>query len=184
MDLKELREPIEVYEAAAGNTEPLALRIESGAVMHDWEREALVAYLRGELVPPKRGRGQQTLPHLTQGTKQALEQLRIENAVVLLRHIMKILKADGEKYKIFDKAIAHVVEHRALTGEEQERVVNRYRRSKASKVDGVADLKWGIVIPYQQWLLRTGRLPEYPQRVGFLERSAILKGQPQPPEEN
>ena len=83
---------------------------------------------------------------------------------------MKILKEGGEKYKIFNKAIAYVVEHDALTDEEEQRVVNRYRRSKASKVDGVADLKWGIVIPYQQWLLRTGRLPE--------EASPVRSGAP------
>lgn len=48
MDMEEFREPVEVYEAANGNGEPLAQRIESGARLNDWERFTLAAFLRGD----------------------------------------------------------------------------------------------------------------------------------------
>jgi len=128
MDMDDFLEPVEVYEAAAGNGELLAQRIESGAEMTGWERVALVAFLRGELVPPKRGRGQRTLPHLSFGTKEHLERLRVKNSVALLRYIMRRLKESGKAYGNFESALEHVAAHDKLSQVEIESVVNLYRR--------------------------------------------------------
>lgn len=180
MDLADLREPVEVYEAAAGNGEPLAQRVESGAKMNGWERAALAAYLRGELVPPKRGRGQRTLPHLAEGTKEALERQRIANSVAALRFYMGQLRERGEHYGNFAKVLDHVAAQDGLSAEEIESVVYRYRRTEKPKARPDTDPAKGIVRRYQRWLLDTGRLPEYPQPVGLLHRLYILDGQPDP----
>lgn len=176
MDFKDLREPVEVYQAAAGETEPLARRIESGEELNYWDRIALAAYLRGELVEPKRGRGQNTLPHLARNTKQALKRLRIENAVVLVRAYMRLLRERGEHYGNFEKVLDHVAERDNLSPEEVERVVNSYRRAKTPKENPALAQRKGIVGMYQEWLLRTGRLPDFPQPVGYFERLEILYG--------
>lgn len=180
MDLDDFREPIEVYEAAAGNGEPLALRIESGAKMNDWERDALIAFLRGELVRPERGRGQSTLPHLDNGTKKALERQRIRNSVAKLRFYMAQLKERGEHYGYFAKVLDHVAVQDNLSHDEIERVVNLYKRPLKPKARGEMNPTQGIVRQYQIWLLATGRLPNFPQPVSYLHRRYILDGQPEP----
>jgi hypothetical protein len=180
MDLIALREPVEVYEAATGNGEPLAQRIESGAEMHEWERAALAAYLRGELVPPKRGRGQRTLLHLAAGTKEALKRQRIENSVVKLRFIMGQLRDRRESYGKFQKVLDYVAEQDGLSRHEIESVNNRFNRAeKPKKCPDTAPAN-GIVRLYQRWLLETGRLPDFPQQVDLWQRLDILHGQPEP----
>lgn len=49
--LQELREPIEVYEAAVGKPERLIAYLRSDEYIGEWMREALAAYLAGELEP-------------------------------------------------------------------------------------------------------------------------------------
>lgn len=49
--LNDLREPIEVYEAAAGDRGPLIEYLRSDRPIGSWMRDALAAYLSGELEP-------------------------------------------------------------------------------------------------------------------------------------
>ena len=87
MGLRDIYEPVEVYQAAMGDPEPLARRIESGVEMKSWEREALVCFLRGELVPPKRGKGEKTVSYLHDTEAYAFK-AELENAAALYQHIM------------------------------------------------------------------------------------------------
>lgn len=49
--INDLREPIEVYEAVVGNKGPLIEYLRSERPMGSWMRDALAAYLAGELEP-------------------------------------------------------------------------------------------------------------------------------------
>lgn len=179
MDFNEtFREPVEVYEAADGNGEALAKRIESGANMTKWERAALAAFFRGKLVPPKRGRGQQTLPHLATRTKDTLERKRIKSAVGLLRFYMRELRNHDLAYGNFPKALDHVADELALTADETESVVVMYRKSAKKNEEPNYDLNEETVKNYHLWLLNTGRLPDFPQPVGFLYEMWLRDGKP------
>jgi hypothetical protein len=173
------REPLEVYEAAIGNPEPLAKRIESGAEMTGWERVALVAFLRGELVPPKRGRGQSNLPHLESMTKEKLRRQRIRNSAAKLRHYMDQLRERGEHYGNFAKVLDHVAEQDKLSEDEVQSVNNHYRKGRENQKGTNETPAGGVVLVFHKWLLRTGRLPELPQPVSHLEMLYILDGEPE-----
>lgn len=168
MDIEELREPLEVYAAAAGDGELLAKRIESGCKMTAWERRALTAFLRGELAPPKRKPGQRTLPHLPSDTVEGLNRLRIENAVILLRFQMSRRRENGEAYGNFRRVLEQVADHDGLSAEETESVLNSYKRSNSRKLK--SNPVKPLVQMYHRWLLRTGRLPDFPQPVGIPPR--------------
>lgn len=177
MDLATLREPVEVYEAAAGKPERLAKRIESGAEMHEWERAALAALVRGELVEPERKPGQSTLPHLDYGTKKALYKKRIVNSALKLEYYKKRLRALGKLYGKSKDIEEHVAMQDGLSHSEKESVLNHIKRSKKSKkrTDNSKDYpdssrKKRIVQHYQRWLLDTGRLPKFSQPLDFFER--------------
>lgn len=51
-DFAELREPVEVYQAALGNLSPLVERLQSDAAILSWEKAALAALIQRELTPP------------------------------------------------------------------------------------------------------------------------------------
>lgn len=179
MDLNEaFREPVEVYEAADGNGEALAQRIESGANMTALERAALAAFFRGELAPPKRGRGQRTLPHLATRTKDTLERKRIKSAVGLLRFHMRDLRKRGLVWGSFPKALEHVADELALTADETESVAVLYRKPVKKNEEQNNDVNKEIVKKYHVWLLNTGRLPDFPQPVSSLSEMWILDGKP------
>jgi hypothetical protein len=179
MDLNEaFREPVEVYEAADGNGEALAQRIESGANMTKWERAALAAFFRGELVPPKRGRGQQTLPHLAARTKDNLKRKRIKSAVGLLRFHMRDLRKRGLAYGNFLNALDHVADELALTADEAESVAVLYRKPEKKKELKNYDINKEVVKNYQLWLLNTGRLPDFPQPVDSWYEIWLRDGRP------
>lgn len=176
MNLSQLREPIEVYQAAAGDPEPLAKRIESGAEMYEWERDTLAAFLRGELVPPKRGRGQRTLAHLAEGTEEEVKRRRIKNAAVLVDFIMQELRKKKEHYGRKQEVIDHVSKKKYLSWEEINRLHDMLKSGAWSEPNFQKDDGNGILHNYHRWLLKTGRLPEFPQLVGYeMSPEYILK---------
>lgn len=180
--LENLRHPVEVFEAASGNPEPLAQRVESGIRMSDTERAALAAFLRGELVPPKRGRGQTTLPHLARDTREEVERRRIRDAVAVLRFHMRDLRKRGERHVKFADVLNHVAKERGLSAEEIESALNLYKRGSKAKnrYHGsiYGDPAKNIVKIYQRWLLNTGRLPEFPQPISRALQLWIRDGKP------
>ena len=174
LDLEDIREPVEVYKAAIGDIEPLAKRFEETETFSRYEREAMSAYVRGLLVPPRRGRGQTSLPYLSADTKDAAERLRIANAVVFIRHIMGELRKEKEHYGRFGEVLNYVAEYDGLSSDEIERVVSEYRRSKPKSVEQKIDDTPYAVKQFHRWLLRTGRLPTFPQPISFFEKLEIL----------
>lgn len=178
MDIRELaewaHEPEEIYLAAFGEPEKLAVLLESDAELKPADRRALAAFLRGELVPPKRGRGRRTLSYLAEGTLEQLTKQRIKNSVVLLRHIMRHLRERREHYGRFEKAVDYVAEFDNLTHDEVERVRNKYRRAKSDAEDNDEENVSYDVIQYHKWLHRTGRLPNFPQPISTWEEYQIV----------
>ena len=154
--LREFREPVEVFLAAVGDTEPLALRIESGEQMYLWEREALACYLRGQLIPPRRGKGQKVIPYLND-TEDYCRKRDLENAVHLYHQIRR---EQGTVYGERDEVVQDVAEHIGLNFET---LNNRLRRSRNVKSDSDDSAKT-IIEHFHRWLRRTGRLPEYGPR--------------------
>lgn len=167
MNLNELREPVEVYQAASGDPEPLAKRIESGAEMFDWERETLAAYLRGELVPPKRKRGQSTLSYLARRTEEEVKRRRIIDAAVWVEFIMRELRKTGQNYRKRTEVIDHVSKEKCLSGNEILRLNTMLKSGAWKESDSQKYLPVGISQNFHFWLLKEGRLQDFPQLVAY-----------------
>ena len=158
--LKSIYEPVEVYMAAVGDTEPLAQRIESGVEMMSWERETLACFLRGELALPRRGKGEKSIPHL-KNTEAHHRQRDLENATLHFHEMMRRLEEAGTKYGRRDDVLKYVAELHRVNLETLE---NRIRRSKVVKSKTHEPPKMAIVL-FHEWLHRTGRLPDYEPRI-------------------
>jgi len=158
--LREFREPVEVFLAAVGEKEPLAARIESGEQMYLWEREALACYLRGQLVPPRRGKGQKMIPYLND-TENYCRKRDLENAVNLYHRVVhQIRHEQGTIYGKRDEVVKNVADQFGL---DFETLNNHLRRSQNLKSD--SDESANTIIEFfHRWLRRTGRLPEYGPR--------------------
>jgi len=150
--------------AAVGDREPLARRIESGAEMKSWEREALACYLRGELIPPKRGRGQSMISYLDD-TEAHHKERDLENAAVLFHHIMRQIRLEtGSVYGKREEVLQDVAEHFKL--KESDTLDDRLRRSQKAKAE-IEDTSNTTIELFHKWLRRTGRFPEYGTRITF-----------------
>ena len=160
--------------AAVGDPEPLARRIESGAHMDTWERETLACFLRGELIPPRRGKGEKRIPHL--GNVEADHRQRdLQNATLHFREIMSSLEVAGSKYGKRDEVLRYVAELHKVN---LETLDNNIRRSKAAKSSSFDPPRIAVVL-FHQWMHRTGRLLDYEPRISVLDW-LILKDQKGP----
>lgn len=166
IDWREMREPVEVYLAAIGNTAPLEEKLKGEEKLTRWERDALACLIAGKLTRPKRKRGQRTLPHLFQGTEAHAEQLKLENAVVLYEQIMAELRKRGEAYGRAMEAAEYVCEH---DGIEIEKFLNFQRRTGQRDFAELESDLDPTVRCFQRWLLENGHLPEFPQIIPWFE---------------
>jgi hypothetical protein len=163
--LRSIYEPVEVYLAAVGNKEPLACRIESGAEMKSWEREALACYLRGELIPPKRGRGQSVISYLDD-TEAHQKKRDLENAAVLYHQIMRQINLEtGSVYRKREAVLQCVAKHFGL---KESDTLNNYLRRSLKATAEIKDSSNITIELFHKWLHRTGRLPEYGKRITAL----------------
>lgn len=118
MDIRELADPIEVYEAADGNPEKLIALLRGGERITHPVRMALADWLEGKFDEPlPRGRPQKTTRQHT-----------IESCMDLY---CSVLQAEG---LTADKAIDQVAN---MFGEDPNKLHNRRRRSKK-----VREQKW------------------------------------------
>jgi hypothetical protein len=158
------REPEEVYLAAIGNTEALACRILDEKPLSGWERLALAAYLRGELKPPVRKRGQKKLTYLN-GTMDDVYESILTVAVSDYHRIMAgVKKETGSTHKMKSR----VAEFIAIRDEiDVEKLINRIDRSrKLAPEKSIGDTPPNAVRLFHWWLHRTGRLENYPRYIG------------------
>ncbi len=168
---KIFREPVEVYLAAIGDTEPLACRLLSDEPITDWEREALAIFVRGELKPPVRKRGQRRIPYLT--SIQDIPEKIMTDAVFDYHYIMtRVEDETGSKHGMkFD--VAEFIAKRDCL--EVEALINRINRPKSSEkpVNHAVNTP-GVVREFHRWLHRTGRIPHYPRYVSAPGITAAL----------
>ncbi len=157
-----VREPVEVYELAVGNQEPLIERYRAGP-LRNWDIEALALFHRGELVPPKRRQGQRSLAHLDR-TPAALEQSKLASAKAYYDKLMAMLREEGTGYGAAEEVAAHVSGTYAI---EPERFHNFRNRSRKNEVKGLEPNP--VVFHFHNWLHKTGRLPEFPPYISFGE---------------
>lgn len=160
MALRDIYEPIEVYQAAIGDPEPLARRIESGVEMMSWEREALACLLRGELMPPKRGKGETTVSYLND-TEAYASKAELENAAALYQHMMNDIRhKDGSNYGKRKLVLEQVAD---LMGLSVDTLDNYLRRSKRAKEQSEDQPDW-VIVHFHRWMRKNGHLPEYGPR--------------------
>ena len=166
------REPVEIYLAAMGNPEPLATRIKENEPFTELERRTMVHFLRGELKPPKRKRGQKRLPYLT--TIEDVHENIIREAVLNYHHIMsEIEKEHGSKYRLKFEVIEYIANRDGLDFDALLNRINRPKEDKnTSRYDGVPHAVKG----FHKWLHRTGQLEGYPRYVSSVTiDTALLK---------
>ena len=173
------REPIEVYEAALGNTEPLAKRIESGVEIYQYERDSIAAYIRGELVPPKLKRGEKTVPYLN-NTKNEFDNINMKNAVCEYHYFMRLIKKSKGNNNDASKCVTSYIANKRIVDEEK--LINNIRRSKISKLEKKTVITPIIIQNYHKWLHITGKLPNY-QKYMHPAEMMIANLKPTPPHE-
>lgn len=162
--LARIHEPVEVYLAAVGDPEPLARRIESSVHMEEWERDTLACFIRGELIPPKRKRGQKAIPYL-ENTEKHHRWRALENAAAMYREIMHRLNANGSNHLRRNEVLEYVAKHDSLNVETLDNYLRRSTKDKSKR----RDTPKRVIVLFHQWLHRTGRLKDYDQPMGFLE---------------
>lgn len=160
MGLRDIYEPVEVYQAAMGDPAPLARRIESGVEMKSWEREALACFLRGQLVPPKRGKGEKTVSYLHDTEAYALK-AELENAAALYQHMMDHIRhREGSNYGKRKLVLEEVAD---IMGLSVDTLNNYLRRSKRAKEQSEDQTHW-VIVQFHRWMRKNGHLPEYGPR--------------------
>lgn len=133
MDALELRDPIEVWQAAIGNTEPLEKRLQSHNKLTGQEMDALALFVGRKLKPPKRKKKIKVLSFhdmITLTPKQ-----KVRNGVSLYKYIMSELKKNGESYGRSDEAIEFVAAEKGIS---ENSLINAIRRAKPPKPDNQA----------------------------------------------
>lgn len=161
---RDIREPIEVYQASIGISEPLEKLLLSNVALGSWERTALAYLIAGKLVKPKRSKGQRTLPHLKFRTPEYWRQLKLRNAVTLYNRLMELAAQSGSKYRCSRAIIEQVCEQDDLDADTFTTYLLRSRKNESEENDIDP-----LIARYHQWLLENGYLPEYPQPVSELQ---------------
>ena len=148
------REPVEVYLAAVGEPTSLAERLRSTVELTSLEREALALLVKGELKPPKLGRGEKRPKYLYHHF-ESYDLMLLPNAEALYQHIMSKLKKTKRAYGRAHEVLAYVSEHDDI---ESEKLFNYLRRPKDEKARRKPRLPRGVLQRFHLWLYRTGRL--------------------------
>lgn len=151
MDIGQLREPIEVWRAAIGNTAPLAERLRAKETIFEFEREALALLISGELKPPRRKK-KIDLSEMSLTVQLNSPRLRKENAAVLYRHIMGELRKKGQERGRSAEVFEYVAQYDGL---EVQQVIDEVRRAKRAPVENkgnqARDLRSYCLSCFKQW---------------------------------
>jgi hypothetical protein len=166
--------PEEVYLAAVGKPRKLARRILENEKLPPNERRALSAFLMGELLPPKRKRGQKRLAYLT--TIENVNERLTLDAVLDYHHIMREVKKEyGTNHKVKFEAIEYISERDGIN---YDTLLNRINRpKKGADKPALQEVSYQVV-EFHRWLHKTGRLSEYPPYISSVTaETAMLKAE-------
>lgn len=171
-DFSELREPIEVYLAAAGDPKPLADRIESRAELHAWERQAIALFLRGELQRPDqngslkfRSRGKKRVSYMPLRERDHIA-LNAQRAAETYRFYMSELRRSGTAHNKSDIVTEQVAREFSIT---PDAVRNALKSSPNTRKQCPSEEETNSLVQrYHAWLFNTGRLKSYEPDARFL----------------
>ena len=163
----EFREPVEVYEAAMGNRQPLADRLRSKAPLGKIEREALACLIEGRLKGPpgrKPGRGSGKPRYLHTGVEY-LQAMMLPFAEARFQEIKQRMEAEGVFHgnagELEDYIAKEYLTHPEASDDEKEEVRERfaqYRRwTKKYKESRMPRPPADAVEGFHHWLYMQGR---------------------------
>lgn len=150
MDLMQFRDPIEVFKAAIGNTEPLAARLRSNENIYPREREAIALLVSGKLIPPRRKRNieQEIIDYYARKEYSR----KIEKSVFLYRHLMNKLKEQGRAYGMSKEVIAYVSDRDGIHSEKVLHEVRRANRSPREREEHPLHGEYGDLVGiFERW---------------------------------